>query len=149
VKTIEEYEANLPEKWQSSYFLLKEQLLTNLPEGFQFVLQYGMPTFVVPLSAYPNGYLNRPDEPLPFLSLGAQKNHFAVYHMGIMSNPSLLSWFEEEYKKQVPTKLNMGKSCIRFTNPKTIPYELMGELAKKMSPADWIARYEHYQTKKK
>ncbi|MGM0123039.1 hypothetical protein IGI37_000405 [Enterococcus sp. AZ194] len=148
MQTIEEYEANLPEKWHSSYFLMKETLLNNLPDGFELVLQYGSPTFVVPLSAYPNGYLNRANEPLPFVSLAAQKNHLAVYHMGIMDNHKLLSWFEEAYKEQVATKLNMGKSCIRFTNPKTIPYALIGKLMQKITPSEWIVAYEHYQTQK-
>ncbi|KAF1297881.1 hypothetical protein BAU15_08225 [Enterococcus sp. JM4C] len=148
METIEEYEAQLPEKWRASYFLMKETLIKHLPDGFKLVLQYGFPTFVVPLSVYPNGYLGRTDEPLPFVSLAAQKNHLAVYHMGIMGNRPLLAWFEESYKQQMPTKLNMGKSCIRFTNPKTIPYALIGELMEKMTPEDWITAYEHYQDKK-
>lgn len=40
------------------------------------------------------------------------------------------------------TKLNMGKGCIRFTNPKKIPYELIGELASKVTVDDWIRQYE-------
>lgn len=47
--------------------------------------------------------------------------------MGLVGNRSLLDWFQAEYAKQVPTKLNMGKSCLRLTNPKTIPYTLLGE----------------------
>lgn len=36
----------------------------------------------------------------------------------------------------------MGKSCIRFKKPEQIPYELIGELMKKMSVKDWIETYE-------
>ncbi len=122
INTIADYEATIPEKWRASYFLMKNTIATNLPDGFELVLQYNMPTFVVPLSIYPQGYLYRPNEPLPFVSLAAQKNHLAVYHMGVMADHELLNWFETSYAKIVPTKLNMGKSCIRFTNPKNIPY---------------------------
>lgn len=107
-----------------------------------------MPTFVVPLVDYPAGYLKRKDEPLPFFSIGVQKRHLALYHMGLMGNPDLLNWFQQTYQKQVPTKLNMGKSCIRFTNPKHIPYELLGELMEKITPQQWIVDYEKYQASK-
>ena len=96
-------------------------------------MQYGMPTFVVPLSVFPEGYLNRGDEPLPFISLGATKRQVALYHMGLMGNEAVRSWFQEAYQEQVSTKLNMGKSCLRFTNPKRIPYELIGELVTKIT----------------
>lgn len=67
--------------------------------------------------------------------------------MGIMGNKTLLAWFEEEYQKQVPTKLNMGKSCIRMTNVKNIPYELLGELASKMTLEEWLQNYKKYTNK--
>jgi uncharacterized protein YdhG (YjbR/CyaY superfamily) len=64
--------------------------------------------------------------------------------MGIYAEKEILDWFTEEYKKQVPTKLDMGKSCIRFKNLKNIPYELIGELIQKISVDDWIATYEKH-----
>jgi hypothetical protein len=36
----------------------------------------------------------------------------------------------------------MGKSCIRFRKPESIPYDLIGELAGRMTPQEWIALYE-------
>jgi hypothetical protein len=36
----------------------------------------------------------------------------------------------------------MGKGCIRFKKPETIPFDLMGELVSKVSPKDWIKTYE-------
>jgi hypothetical protein len=36
----------------------------------------------------------------------------------------------------------MGKSCLRFKKPEQIPYELIGELVKKISVQDWIEIYE-------
>jgi len=83
-----------------------------------------------------------PNTPLPFISLAAQKRHIALYHMGIYADQALLSWFQEEYARRVPTKLNMGKSCIRFTSTKHIPFDLISELVAKMTPAEWISHYE-------
>lgn len=117
----------------------------HLPAGFQEVLSAtgpGMPSWVVPLSTFPDGYHCTPGEPLPFLAVANQKRHIAVYHMGIYSDPELLAWFQQAYAAQVPTKLNMGKSCIRFGNPKKIPFDLIDELFTKMTPAAWVERYQ-------
>jgi len=38
-------------------------------------------------------------------------------------------------------KLNMEKSCIRLTNPKKVPYELLGELSEKTTVEEWIELY--------
>jgi hypothetical protein len=53
-----------------------------------------------------------------------------------------MAWFVAEYPKHASNKLDMGKSCIRFKNPKNIPFELFAELTSKMSVAQWIAKYE-------
>ncbi|MBM7689732.1 hypothetical protein BCR24_01175 [Enterococcus ureilyticus] len=144
---VEEYSVTIETKWQEAYQSLAKVIAENIPEGFILQMQYGMPTYVVPLSVFPAGYLGRKNEPLPFISLAAQKRHLSLYHMGIMGDKELLSWFQAEYQKVVPTKLNMGKSCIRFSNPKYTPYELIGELVRKISMDDWIASYTHFTEK--
>lgn len=148
-ETLEAYEAAIDEKWLEAYGKLAEILKTSLPAGFELKMQYGFPTYVVPLTTYPAGYLERKTEPLPFISLGVNKKYISLYHMGIMGNKKLLTWFQEEYQKQVPTKLNMGKSCIRFSHPQKIPYELIQELVSQMTVAEWITQYEHYMKQKK
>ena len=148
MEQVAEYVENIDEKWQEAYQMLAKTIAENIPEGFVLKMQYGMPTYVVPLTIFPDGYLNRKDEPLPFISLGSQKKHLALYHMGIMGNQEVLEWFQQEYKRAVSTKLNMGKSCIRFTNTKTIPYDLIGELVTKISMKEWIAGYSRYTEKK-
>ena len=62
--------------------------------------------------------------------------------MGIYADKSLLDWFVEEYPKHTKYKLDMGKSCIRFKKTDGIPYELIGELSKKMTVKEWIDTYE-------
>lgn len=138
----EAYISQIDDKWRDSFVQLSEIVQNHIPDGFESVLQYGGISFVVPLSTYPQGYHVTPNTPLPFISIIAQKKHLSLYHMGVYSDPELLHWFQEEYAKQVPTKLNMGKSCIRFTNPSKIPYSLIGELVEKMTVTDWIQRYE-------
>jgi hypothetical protein len=96
----------------------------------------------VPLSRYPQGYHVKKGEPLPFLSLASQKNHIALYHMGLYGNQEMEAWFVKEYADRVPTKLDMGKSCIRFKNPDHIPYDLIAELCQKMTVDEYVNAYE-------
>ena len=114
----------------------------NIPKGFEKVMNYGMPSFVIPHSIYPKGYHVTPDLPLPFIGIASQKNHIGFYHMGLYADSKLLDWFISEYPKYCKLKLDMGKSCIRFKNISEIPYELIGILSSKMTVKDWIDIYE-------
>ena len=114
----------------------------NLPDGFEEVIQYNFPSWVVPHRLYPDGYHVDPRLALPFLSLASQKHHIGLYHMGIYADEALLEWFTSQYPLHCSTKLDMGKSCIRFKNIKTIPLELIGELCTKMTPQQWVSVYE-------
>ncbi|MFN4214582.1 DUF1801 domain-containing protein [Exiguobacterium sp.] len=137
-----DYTTLVDDKRLDAFIHLIEVIDANLPDGFEKTNDGKGIHYVVPLSTYPSGYHVTPGTPLPFLSVIAQKRHIALYHMGVYSDSSLLRWFEEAYAKEVPTKLDMGKSCIRFGNVKHIPYELIGELVSKMTPAEWVHAYE-------
>jgi len=113
-----------------------------LPDGFAEQIAYGMISYVVPLTRYPQGYHVKKNEPLPFLAIASQKNHIALYHMGLYGNRAIEQWFIEEYRKRVPTQLEMGKSCIRFKNHHHIPYDLIAELCQKITIDEYISIYE-------
>ena len=142
VETVDQYITALPEDRKAVIQKLREVILDNLPDGFEEQISYGMIGYVVPLSKYPQGYHAKESEPLPFLSLASQKNHIALYHMGLYGNPEMEAWFVKEYAKRVPTKLDMGKSCIRFKNPDHIPYDLVAELCQKMTADEYVNAYE-------
>lgn len=141
-KNVEDYLKKLPEDKKDGFIKLRETIMKNIPKGFEEQMTYGMVGYVVPLKTYPNGYHCDPSLPLGFMSIACQKKFIALYHMGVYSSPELLSWFTEKYKKQVPSKLDIGKSCIRFKKPDEIPFKLIGELCKKMSMKQWIEKYE-------
>ena len=141
-KTPIEYIKSLPTQRKEVISRLRIILIEKLPFGFEEVMIYGMLGYVVPHALYPKGYHVDPKIPLPFIMLAAQKNHIALYHSGIYADEKLQVWFRNEYTKYVNTKLDMGKSCIRFKNMNKIPYALIGELAGKMSPNEWILLYE-------
>jgi hypothetical protein len=141
-KSVDQYVAELPPDRQPVVELLRKTFKRQLPKGFEEVMSYGMIGWVVPHKLYPAGYHCDPKLPLPFLALASQKNFIAVYHMGIYAEPSMLDWFMQAHAQASPKKLDMGKSCIRYKKPEDIPVALLGELAAKLSPAQWIELYE-------
>lgn len=140
--TPDELINNAPEERKEALRKLRKTILDNLPEGFRECINYGMVGYVVPHSLYPPGYHCDPKLPLPFLSFASQKNFIAFYHMGLYANPELLNWFVSEYQQVSKTKLDMGKSCVRFKKPDQIPFDLIGKLVSKITPEEWITLYE-------
>ena len=146
--SVDEYMGQLADTQRDGLVLLRKTILENLPMGFVEQMSYGMIGYVVPHSIYPNGYHCNPKLPLPFLNIAAQKNFIALYHMGIYANPDLLNWFTSEFPKHSKLKLNMGKGCIRFKYGGQIPYDLIGELVRRIEVSKWINLYESNFTKK-
>ena len=138
----QDYISQLPEERQAPIARLRQIILDNLPKDMEEQMSYGMLGFVIPHSVYPDGYHCDPKTPLPFMNLASQKNFIAVYHMGMYAKKEVLDWFTTEYEKHCKYKLDMGKSCVRFKKIDDIPYELIGQLAGKMSTEEWINIYE-------
>ena len=141
--TPEQYIAAIAEDKKEAVVQLRTVIKKNLPKGFEEEMSYGMLGYVVPHSIYPNGYHCNPKLPLPCISLAAQKNYIALYHMGIYADKKLFDWFVAAYPNHCKTKIDMGKSCIRFKKTAAIPFELIGELVRKVSVKDWISNYEN------
>ena len=141
--SVEDYIDQLPEDRKEPLKKVRLVLLKNLPKGYEEGINYNMIGYYIPHSIYPNGYHCDPKLPLPFINLASQKNSINLYHSGIYAKKELLDWFVAEYPDYSKRKLDMGKSCIRFKYTNEIPYELIGELAKKMTVAEWIQIYEN------
>ena len=148
--TVKDYLKELPTDRASSFIKLRDTILNTIPKGFEEVMSYGMVSYVVPHAIYPEGYHCDPKLPLQFTAIASQKNVIAIYHMGIYGSPKLHDWFVTEYPKHCKTKLDMGKSCIRFKKTEDIPYKLIAELMTKITVKDWINLYqENYLNHKK
>ncbi|WP_179344427.1 DUF1801 domain-containing protein [Winogradskyella ursingii] len=138
----EDYINQVPEERQDALKKLRKTIKDNLPKGFEEGMIYKMIGYYVPHSVYPDGYHCDPKVPLPFMSFASQKNSVNLYHSGIYAQKDLHDWFVKEYPKHCERKLDMGKSCIRFKKMDEIPYELIGELTRKMNCDEWIEIYE-------
>lgn len=138
---VQNYLSNLAVDRVEAFEKLRQIILqntTNLVEE----ISYGMIGYVVPHTVYPDGYHCNPKLPLPFISIASQKNSINFYHMGLYANPELHHWFITEYSKHSTSKLDIGKSCIRFKKWNTIPFDLIRQLCENMTSEQWIALYE-------
>ena len=147
--TVKDYLKELPTDRAPYFIKLRDAILNNIPKGFEEVMSYGMISYVVPHSIFPAGYHCDPKLPLQFTAIASQKNFIAIYHMGIYGSPKLYDWFVTEYPKHCKTKLDMGKSCIRFKKMEDIPYKLIAELITKITVKDWINLYQENYLKHK
>lgn len=137
-KTVEEYLNELPADRREVVSQVREVILANLPEGYEESMNWGMIAYEVPLDRYPDTY-NK--QPLGYLALAAQKNHYAVYAHGIYMDPNGEAWIKGRFEES-GKRLDMGKSCIRFRKLEAIPLEVIGEVAAMLSVDDFIAQYE-------
>lgn len=141
--TVEEYIKQLPADRVAAIKKLRNEIVKNLPEGFEEQMAYGMIGYVVPHKLYPKGYHVNPKLPLMMMSVGSQKNYIVIHHMGLYADNQLLNWFTSEHKKTSTKKLDMGKGCIRLKDLEVIPYDLIGNLARKLTTSAWIKMHEN------
>ena len=131
----------LPEDRREAITTIREVILKNLPKGYEEGMQWGMPSYFVPLSAYPGGYNCQSDQPLPFVGFASQKNHMAFYGFCIYMDEVLKNRFVEDWKK-TGKKLDMGKSCVRFKKLEDVPLQVIGDAVKRVPMKKYIKQYE-------
>ena len=141
VQDVEEYLASLPEDRREAITAIREVILKNLPKGYEEGVQWGMPSYFVPLSEYPSGYNCQPDQPLPFVGFASQKNHMAFYGFCIYIDDALKDRFISGWKK-TGKKLDMGKSCVRFKKLEDVPLKVIGDAVKRVPMKKYIKQYE-------
>jgi hypothetical protein len=141
--TPESYLAGLPEDRRAVVSAVRDLVLANLPAGYEEVVGYGMLTYVVPLSRYPDTY-NK--QPLAYVALAAQKNYYSVYLTSPYQDEGYDDWFREEFRK-AGKKLDMGKSCVRFKRLDDLPLDVIGRSVAQMRPEEFIAQYEAARAK--
>jgi uncharacterized protein YdhG (YjbR/CyaY superfamily) len=136
--TVEDYVAELPPERRAVVQAVHDVVATAMPEGYQEGVAWGMVTWSVPLERYPTTY-NK--QPLAYVSLAAQKRHYALYLMGVYAD----SEKEQDFRRRWEAggrKLNMGKSCLRFKALEDLDLDLVAAVVSGTSVDDYIARYK-------
>ncbi|HET9858814.1 MAG TPA: DUF1801 domain-containing protein [Nocardioidaceae bacterium] len=136
--SVEEYLASLPDDRREAISAVRDVVNANLPEGYRESMAFGMIGWGIPLEDYPDTYNG---QPLGIAALASQKNHMAIYLMGLYASEPEEAWFREEYAER-GLKLDMGKSCVRFKRLDQVPLDVIGAVIAKIPPDLYIERYE-------
>jgi Domain of unknown function (DU1801) len=136
--TVQDYLDGLPEERRAVVAAVREVIVRHLPAGYRECMNWGMISYEIPLERYPNTYNG---QPLSYVGLAAQKNHFALYLMCVYGDAGQEAWLREEFKK-AGKKLDMGKSCVRFRKLDDLPLDVIGRVVARTPPDKYIARYE-------
>lgn len=143
--TVEEYLAELPEDRAAVVGHVRDLVNAHLPAGYQEGMLYGMITWMVPLEAYPDTY-NR--KPLAYVSLAAQKNYYALYLMGVYADSAEEARLRAQWVAR-GTKLDMGKSCLRFKALTDLHEDLVAEVVAAVPMDEHIARAKAARTSRR
>jgi len=140
-RTVAEYLASLPPDRRAALQAVRKVITANLDPAYVECMQYGMIGYAVPHSVYPAGYHCDASQPLPFAHLASQKNHMALYLMCVYLAPEQLEWFRAAWKT-TGKRLDMGKSCVRFTSADDLALDVIGQAVRRVPARKFIARYE-------
>jgi hypothetical protein len=92
--------------------------------------------YQVPLERFPDTYNG---QPLAVAALASQKNHMALYLMGVYGEDDV--WFRERWAA-TGKRLDMGKSCVRFRRLEDVPLDVIGEAIARNSVDDMVVAHE-------
>ena len=118
------YLDSLPPERRAVIKAVRAVIRKHLPKGYAETMNWGMLSYEIPLSRYPDTY-NK--QPACYVGLAAQKNNYAVYLTGVYGDPTQLGKLQAWYAA-AGKRMDMGKSCLRFMRLEDIPLDLIGEI---------------------
>ena len=71
--SVDDFFDKVPDERKQVINKIRAIINVNIPNQFEERLGYGMPSWEVPHSIYPQGYHVSPHLPLPFMSIASQK----------------------------------------------------------------------------
>lgn len=137
-RTVDEYLAELPDERRAVVAAVRDVIRAHLPRGYDETMNWGMISWEVPLSRYPDTYNGRP---LSYVALAAQKNGYSLYLMSPYQDPALDARLRDAFAA-AGKRLDMGKSCVRFKRLEDLPLDAIGDIVAAVPPDAFIERYE-------
>lgn len=139
--TVEQYLAELPPDRRAALTALRALFRKHLDRDFEEGMQYGGIGYYVPHRVFPPGYHCDPRQPLPFAGLASQKNHIGLYFMSLYMDPAEYARFTAAWKA-AGKKLDMGKSCVRVKKLEDVPQDVVADVFKRITAAQYVALYQ-------
>lgn len=136
--TVADYLADLPPERRETISRVRDVVRKGVPAGYEEHMGWGMITWSIPLSTFPDTYNG---QPLCIAALGSQKNYCTLYLMGPYGNPVQLRMLQEGFR-EAGKKLDMGKSCVRFRSPDDLALDVIAEVLASTPPAKLIEWHE-------
>ena len=140
--TVADYLAELDPGRRAVVAHVRDLVNRAMPAGYREGIGYGMIGWVVPLETYPDTYNG---QPLAYVGLAAQKNHFSLYLTGAYASPERTERLKAAYAAAGKT-LDMGKSCLRFKRIDQLAEEVLAAEIASLTPAELIALTEAART---
>ena len=143
-KTVDDYLTQRPEQRRAVVSAVRDLVNRHLPPGYVEAMSWGMISWEVPLSRYPDTY-NR--QPLAYVALAAQKQYYALYLMACYANSTQDVALRNAYA-DAGKALDMGKSCLRFKALDDLLPEVVGGVIASTPVDAHIAQYEASRARK-
>ena len=143
--SVSEYLEGLPEDRRTLISRVRSVVKKNLPKGYAEGMYYGMITWHVPLSDYPDTYNG---QPLCIASLASQKNFCSLYLMAPYADPAQLAILEEGFRR-AGKKLSMVKSCVNFKSADDLALDAIGKVIASTPPERLMEFHERAHGRKR
>lgn len=135
--SVPDYLAALPPERRKAIAAVRKVIRANLPRGYEEGPLFGMISYYVPLTRFPDTYNG---QPLWLAGLASQAAYMSIYLMCVYGDAKLRASFERDFRA-AGKKLNMGKSCVRFKSVDDLPLDVIGKAIAAVSVDDYIAHY--------
>ena len=139
-KTVADYLKELPADRRAAVETIRRTMKANVSAEIEEVMQYGMISYVIPHSVFPDGYHCAPEQPVPYAAVASQKQHLSVYLMPPYIMTEIGTWIRDEYKRK-GRKLDMGKSCIRVKDIAELDLDVLGGAVKRVPAKAYLSAY--------
>jgi Domain of unknown function (DU1801) len=139
--TVNEYLAALPADRREALNEVRRGINRSLPPGYKEALQFGMISWLVPLSTYPAGYGGNKKVPLPLISVASKKAYMALHMICFYGQPALREWFIAQYGKS-RKKLDMGQGSLRFKTLPELALDVVERTLARLPVEEYVAGYQ-------
>jgi Domain of unknown function (DU1801) len=136
--TVEQYLRELDPDRRRELQSVRATVNEHLPRGYVERINWGMITWEIPLSKYPETYNG---QPLCYAALAAKKSCNTLHLMGAYADPAQAARFKKAFEDQ-GKRLDMGKACVHFKRADDLALDAVGDLIASMRPEVYIAYFE-------